>query len=119
VQTEEDLGSRKVIDKWTLPRVEHEHRDYAKEENGNWASVVSVNGFKVKKALREDRYFMYLKDEYQGELSSPDLFKIAFAFLKSLNEITLVVNKRVRGKTYQRWMLRTNKNVYRHRSYAH
>ena len=112
VQTEEDLGQRKVIDKWTTPRVEHEHRDYPKEESGSWKIIVNTNGFKVKKSLTEDRYYIYLKDEYQGELSSPDMFKIAFAFLKSLDAVTLVLNRKVKGKRYERWMLRASRNFY-------
>lgn len=112
VQTEEDLGQRKVIDRWTTPRIEHEHRDYPKEENGAWKIVINRNGFKVKKSLTEDRYYWYFNDQYQGELSSPDMYQISLAFLQVLDAVTTVVYRKVRGRRYERYMLRSSRNFY-------
>jgi len=118
IQVSEDLGDRKRITELTTPRFERTEIEIPKKKGGEWQAIFDRNRLKIARFLPTGQIFMYVRNgeiaHYIGELEAPDLYMLGFKSLEAIDAFTTVINKRCRGRTYRRYLLRASRNFYKH-----
>jgi hypothetical protein len=111
VTTEQDLGKHKIVETFTAAEIDRRSRIIPKKVGGNWQEITNHNGIKIRRAKDTGQIFIWAHDEYVGELRENDLANLGFDCLKGAGCLTLVINKKVKGRIYQRWMIKFGKGL--------
>jgi hypothetical protein len=113
IRTEEDLGDKIRIRKYSTPRVKREERNIPKEWSGKWEDIYKRNGLWIRHSKITERFYAYGyidgDYEYLGELDQPDLWKLLVELGKSLGAFREELHMQQNCKRYTKYVLNLRK----------
>lgn len=97
--TTTETPTHRIIETKTAEYKTEKHR-IPKEENGCWETTFSYHGLTVRHSLTEDRYFLFYRDQYLGELSYFEQYELSKRWLLSVDGFSERIDSIKKGKRY-------------------